>query len=102
MNGDGCFRAVYTESSPTCLHRVKEITVREKCRFIDDNCISVYSFYFYIVVFKQENFNFSFHSSFEFEDSWKAIFDFPSVRKLETFSHRYIYLITIKDIFLSC
>lgn len=53
MNGDGCFRAVYTESSPTCLHRVKEITVREECRFIDDNCISV---------FKQENFNFSFHS----------------------------------------
>lgn len=41
MNGDGCFRAVYTESSPTCLHRVKEITVREECRFIDDNCISV-------------------------------------------------------------
>lgn len=30
MNGDGCFRAVYTESSPTCLYRVKEITVREK------------------------------------------------------------------------
>lgn len=62
MNGDGCFRAVYTESSPTCLHRVKEITVREECRFIDDNCISVYIFYFYVVVFKQENFNFSFHS----------------------------------------
>lgn len=52
MNGDGCFRAVYTESSPTCLHRVKEITVREECRFIDDNCISVYSFYFYTVVFR--------------------------------------------------
>lgn len=34
MNGDGCFRAVYTESSPTCLHRVKEITVREECRFM--------------------------------------------------------------------
>lgn len=41
MNGDRCFRAVYTESSPTCLNRVKEITVREECRFIDDNCIGL-------------------------------------------------------------